>query len=303
VLVAVGERGGWPDSAADMLPGRIGPVQDRFQGRGGRLGFLEYGHPIFEVFSGPRSGDFTGARFFRARAIQPGAQATVLARYDDGSVALAEQRIGRGKLLVWTNSLDTYWSDFALQLIYLPFMHRVAEYLGGRAESSPWFTIGQVVDLANPDALLTAGLVSSEAAGLAEGLDQIAVTPSGTTIQLPAGEGPRYLPLEEHGFYTVRPPSTEPERPFVLAVNVDLEESNLARLDPQQLSVQVMAAAGATRDALNGDRALALQREDQERRQSLWRWLLLAALALFVGETILSNWISRRAGASEARAG
>jgi hypothetical protein len=286
-----------------MLPGQIGAVQDRLQGRGGRLGYLEYGHAIFEVFAGPRSGDFTGARFFRARSFQPAPDAAVLARFDDGSVAMAERRIGRGKLLVWTNTLDQYWSDLALQPVYLPFMHRVAEYLGGRAESSPWFTTGQVVDLANPEALLTAGLVSSEAAGLAEGLDQIAVTPSGTTIQLPAGEGPRYLPLEEHGFYTIRPPSTEPERPFVVAVNVDLEESNLARLDPDQLSVQIMAAAGATRDALNGDRAQALQREDQERRQSLWRWLLLAALALFIGETLLSNWISRRAGASEARAG
>jgi hypothetical protein len=179
----------------------------------------------------------------------------------------------------------------------------MAEYLGGRAEARPWFTIGQVVDLANPEALLTAGLVSSEAAGLAEGLDQIALTPSGTTIQLPAGEGPRYLPLEEHGFYTVRPPSTEPTRPFVVAVNVDLEESNLARLDPEQLAVQVTAPAGTVRDALNGDRAVELQRADQERRQSLWRWLLLAALALFIGETVLSNWVSRRAGASEARAG
>jgi hypothetical protein len=303
VLVAVAEEGGWPNSAADMLPGQIGPVQDRLQGRGGRLGHLEYGHAIFEIFAGPRSGDFTSARFFRARAFQPAPDASMLARYDDGTVALAERQIGRGKLLLWTNTLDQYWSDFALQLVYLPWIHRVAEYLGGRAESSPWFTIGQVVDLANPDALLTAGLVSSEAAGLAEGLDQIAVTPSGTTLQLPAGEGPRYLPLEEHGFYTVRPPNSEPERPFVLAVNVDLEESNLARLDPEQLAVQIMAAAGAERDALNGDRAAALQREDQERRQSLWRWLLLAALALFIGETVLSNVISRRAGASEVRAG
>jgi hypothetical protein len=86
-------------------------------------------------------------------------------------------------------------------------------------------------------------------------------------------------------------------------VNVDLEESSLARLDPEQLAVQIMAAAGAERDALNVDRAEALQREDQERRQSLWRWLLLGALALFIGETILSNWVSRRAGALEAKAG
>jgi hypothetical protein len=111
---------------------------------------------------------------------------------------------------------------------------------------------------------------------------------------MPAGEGPRYLPLEESGFYTVRPPGTEPERPFVLAVNVDLEESNVARLDPAQLALQITAPAGSDRGALDAELAASLQREDQERRQGLWRWLLLAALGLFVLETALSNWISRR---------
>jgi hypothetical protein len=304
VLIAVGEQGGWPSSASDMLPGQIGPVQDRLQSRGGRLGYLDYGHAVFEVFAGPRSGDFTGARFFRARAFTPAPEASVLARFDDGSVALAELRVGRGRVLVWTNTLDDYWSNLALQPVYLPFTHRLAEYLGGRAESSPWFTIGQVVDLANPDALMTAGLVSSEAAGLVEGLDQIALTPSGTSIQLPASEGPRYLPLEEHGFYTVRPPNSEPERPFVIGVNVDIEESNLARIDPEQLSAQVIAAPGTQGGGLNVDQSTALQREDQERRQSLWRWLLLGALALFIAETALSNWVSRAgAGAPEAVAG
>ena len=122
----------------------------------------------------------------------------------------------------------------------------------------------------------------------------MALTPSGATVQMPAGEGPRYLPLEERGFYTVRPPGAEPERPFVLAVNVELEESNLARLDPEQLAVQIMAPPGADGEALNADRAVSLQREDQERRQGMWRWLLLGALALFVLETALSNWVSRK---------
>jgi hypothetical protein len=111
---------------------------------------------------------------------------------------------------------------------------------------------------------------------------------------MPAGEGPRYLPLEERGFYTVRPPGTEPERPFLLAVNVELEESNLARLDPEQLAAQIMAPPGTEDASLDSDRAVSLQREDQERRQGMWRWLLLAALGLFVLETALSNWVSRK---------
>jgi hypothetical protein len=128
----------------------------------------------------------------------------------------------------------------------------------------------------------------------------VALTPSGTTLPLPAGEGPRYLPLEEHGFYTVRPPGSEPERPFIMAVNVDLEESNLARIDTEELGSQLMAPPGSGGRSLNVDEGALLQREDQERRQSLWRWLLLAALALFVTETALSNWVSRPGAGAHA---
>jgi hypothetical protein len=295
VLIAFGENGGWPSSAADMLPGTTGDVQDRVQGRGGRLGYIEYGHPVFEIFSGPRSGDFTGARFYRARGVTLSEGGSVLARFDDGSVALAERRLERGRVLVWTTTLDSYWNDLALQPVYLPFVHRLAEYVGGRAEALPWFTVGQVVDLANPEALETAGLVSTEAAGLAEGLDQVALAPSGSTRSLPAGEGPRYLPLELHGFYTVRPPGTDPARPFVMAVNVDLEESNLATIDPEELVLQITASSAAQPEpGQNLAQAAELQRADQERRQSLWRWLLIGALALLIGETVLSNWVSRR---------
>lgn len=304
ILIALGPDGGWPASAADMLPGTLGAMEDRIEGRGGRLGYLDYEHPIFEVFSGPRSGDFTGARFFAARSIQLSDSATVLARFDDGSIALAELRLGRGRVLVWTSSLDSFWNDLALQPVYLPFVHRLAEYLGGRTEALPWFEAGQVVDLADPAALETAGLVSSEAAGLVEGLDQVALTPGAGSITLPAGDGPRYLPLNEHGFYTVRQPGTDPDRPFVIAVNVNLEESNLSRIEPDELALQIEAPSVVDDGSPRLTQAVELQREDQERRQSLWRWLLMAALGLFVVETVISNWVSRRpTGARGALAG
>ncbi len=294
-LVALGSSGAWPASAADMIPGTIGSVQDRIRGGGSRLGYLDYDHPVFEVFAGPRSGDFTGARFYRVRAFQPSDSATIVARFDDGSVALAELRIGRGRVLVWTSTLDSFWNDLALQPVYLPFVHRLAEYLGGRAESSPWFETGQVVDLADPSALLAAGLVSAEAAGLAEGRDQVALGPSGQSIDLPSGEGPRYLPLTDRGFYTVREPGSTPDRPFVMAVNVQLEESDLRGIDPDELALQIEAPAVDENAAVafTAD-AAELQREDQERRQQFWRWILFAALGLFVAETAISNMVSRK---------
>lgn len=297
VLIAFGQgSAAWPASAADLLPGTVGSIEDRLQGSGGRLGYLDYEHPIFEVFAGPRSGDFTGARFYRARRFEPSDSAAVLARYDDGSVALAELRYGRGRVLAWTSSLDAFWNDLALQPVYLPYVHRLAEYLGGRTEAVPWFVTGQVVDLGDPEALETAGLVSSQAAGLAEGLEQVAITPSGATHTLPADEGPRYLPLQEHGFYTVREPGADPDRPFVMAVNADLEESDLSRMDPEELVLQIEAAGASDEDVPASGDAFELRREDQERRQSIWRWLLLAALGLLIAETVISNVVSRRRG-------
>lgn len=295
LLVVAGDGASWPASAQDVLPGTLGAVEDRTEGRGGRLGYLAYDHPVFEVFSGPRSGDFSGARFFRARGFTAGDSAQVLARFDDGTVALAAHGLGRGVAAVWTTTMDAFWNDLALQPVYLPFVHRLVEHLSGRSDAVAWFTVGQVVDLADPEALETAGLVSAEAAGLAAGEDQVALTPSGGSLPVASASGHRYLSLDEAGFYVVRPPGSDPARPFTLAVNVDLEESNLAALDPQEVVAQVtappgMPSAGPTFEAAE------LRREDRERRQSLWRYLLLAAFGLFVLETGLSNWMSRRPG-------
>lgn len=295
VLVAMGENAAWPASAMDLLPATPGAPRDREAGRGARLGQLTYDHPVFEVFSGPRSGDFGNARFFRARDVTVSDSAEVLARFDDGSVALAEITLGRGRVLLWTSTLDAYWNDLALQPVFLPFVHRITEHLAGRTEAQQSFTVGQVVDLADERALEAAGLVPSAATGLVQGEEQVALTPSGTGIRMPAGETTRYLALEEQGFYTVRPPGVEPDRPFTIAVNVDVEESDLTTIDAEDVALQVEAtSARMARAGGEPEGAQALLREDQERRQSLWRWILAAALGLLILETVLSNWASRR---------
>jgi hypothetical protein len=92
----------------------------------------------------------------------------------------------------------------------------------------------------------------------------------------------------------VRRPGTDPERPFVMAVNVDLEESDLARIDPTELALQIEMPTASPNEGPRLGEAVALRREDQERRQALWRWLLAVALSLFAVETVLSNWVSRR---------
>lgn len=293
LVVVLGERISWPSELGDLLPGVFTGPTDREEGRGGRLGHLEYDHPVFEVFRGPRSGDFTGARFFRARGltVAESDSTRVLARYDDGSVALAEKWVGDGRVLVWTSTLDAFWNDLAVQPVFLPFVHQLVRYASGRSETLSSFQAGQVLDVTDARAMETAGL--GEAVEAIAGGELVTVTPDGETVSLPAGDGPRFLRLEEQGFYELRPPGNENVRPLAVAVNVEADEADLTPLDAQEVVASVTSGPGEApvRVGENG-RTERLRREDQERRQSLWRVLLMGAFALLALETVVSNRVS-----------
>ena len=288
LLVVLGERSTWQAGMEELLPGQFGVATDHVRGVA-RLGFLDYSHPVFEVFSGPRSGDFARARFFRSRSITVGPEDQVLARFDDGSAALAERRLGEGRVLMWASTLDAFWNDLAVQPVFLPFMHQLVRYLGGHRERVPWFTAGQVLDLSDPEG-------TAFATGLEEELsldeEQVALTPGGGSVSLLPGETPRFLALDEQGFYEVRHPGTDPARPFTVAVNVEVAESELAAMDPAELAASVSPREADTEAGAAGLLPTEVRAQDHERRQSLWRFLLAGALVLLLAETAVSNWLS-----------
>ncbi|MGW8264994.1 MAG: BatA domain-containing protein [Longimicrobiales bacterium] len=305
ILVLLGEQVRLPSELVDLLPGAYGEPRDRRNGRGGRLGYLDYAHPVFEIFRGPRAGDFTGARFFRARDFQLGESETgqILARYDDGSVALAETRHGEGRVLVWTSTMDGYWNDLAQQPVFLPFVHQLVRYASGRTESVSSFPAGQILDVTDATAMATAGL-GEVAEALAGDEERVVLTPSGESLVLPTGGGPHFLRLAEQGIYELRPPGDSDVRPLTVAVNVDLGEGDLTPLDMEEVLVSLAPRAGNTTDApVSGAREARFRLEDQERRQSLWRFLLMGAFLLLGIETLISNWVSRRGGKRVTYAG
>ena len=282
LLLVSGERSAWA-SAEGLLPGTMGSPLDR-AGRGGAIGFVEYSHPVFELFGAPRSGDVTTARFFRYRPIEAAASARVLARYDDGNPALAERRVGSGAVLVWASTLDSFWNDLALKPVYLPFVHRVVQHLAGYAPPTPWYYAGQVLDLAEQ---------SSVAAAAPSDAELLAVSPAGRRVPVSDGERAGFLALEEQGQYEIHDATAPGDRLLTLAVNVDLSESDLTTVDPQELASVVTGSAGGDREAAGGP-ARTFSPEDLERRQGIWWYLLIVAFCLLVGETVVSNRLSRR---------
>ena len=286
LLVALGEANGpgaWPAEIADMIPGTVGERVDPARGPTA-LATLEYGSPVFDVFSAPRSGDFASAKFFRYRRLSLPEQGSVLARFSDGQPALAEHAVGDGLVLVWTSTLDTHWNELALQPVYLPFVHRVARHISGYEEVRTAFTVGEVVELAGdtPDPLLRALWRA--------GRELVVEAPSGARQVVMPDDARHVVELPENGFFEIRQLEPGSVPPTVVAANLDPRESDIARLDLEEFlgSVVPFETAGGV-----PARVRELTVQERERRQQLWWYLLVAALLVLMAETALSNRLSR----------
>jgi hypothetical protein len=292
LVLVLGEgssRNSFTEAVGPLLPAALGGVVDRARDWGGTLSYLDYGSPVFEVFNAPHSGDFSGAKFFRYRAFESPVSEGVLARYDDGVPALVERRLGSGRVLVWTSTLDTFWNDLARQPVFLPFMHQLVKHAASYAEASSWHTVGEVLDVDRYLAMVLERESEDDASG--RSFDLVITSPSSRKIILPRTEARALLPLEEQGFYDIRRAGTGAgASSSSVAVNLDTAESDLSRLDPEELVASVTfreTGAPGSGGAVAGD-----SREAQEGRQGYWWFLLSGALLLLASETLLSNRLS-----------
>jgi hypothetical protein len=279
LLAAFGPRATWPGSVASVMPGVPGATVDRTRGTPGRIGSVEYGHPVFESFRAPRSGDFSSARFYNYRHVtpEPGA-GVVLARYDDGAPALIERppdiRAGRhGRVLAWTSTLDVSWNDLALKPVFLPFIHRLGATLASYTQRPAYRLVGDV-----------SAVGAATAPGQARAPQPVVVGPGGRRVVQGASG---VVELKEQGFYTIGSGDRDPE-PLVIAANVDLAESDMAGIDPQEV---VAGATGLAGGAAPAGTNATVTNEERERSQRVWWYLLFGGLLLLTGETLLANSI------------
>jgi hypothetical protein len=231
---------------------------------------------VFEPFRAPRSGDFSAARIYGYRAVEPEASAQVLARFDAGAPALLERQVGAGRVLLWTSTLDLSWSDMPLKPVFLPFVHRAARHLSGYSEPLPWSMVGQVLDASFGEATLPMG-------------SAVVVTPSGRQVSLDE-EGSDVLELTEGGFYELRTGTSE-SAAAVVASNVESVESDLTAMDPNE--IVAAATTGAGGGVQTSAAGVPLPPEAQERSQRLWWYLLCLGIVLLGADTLLSNRMSK----------
>ncbi|MEJ2237593.1 MAG: BatA domain-containing protein [Gemmatimonadales bacterium] len=294
LLIVAGPRtgpGSWPAEAADLLPGPIGTPVDRLGDRGGTLCITDYDHPVFDVFSAPRSGDFSQARYFRYRRIGDEGRAAVLARFDDGNIALAEVEVGSGSVLVWASGLSNSWNDLPVQPVFLPMVHQVVRRLADYSPQQPWLIAGQVLDLSQHLGYSSIGTTAGEmTADDVDPVELVVESPTGEREARRVGNNASYVVLDERGFYEVRALAGREDALGSVAVNVDPAESDLTPLDAEELASAVTYRGGRQGGM---DLAATLTPVEKERRQGLWWYLLVAVLLILVAETAIANRVSR----------
>ncbi len=273
MFVATGPRARWPQEV-DTLPATVGQPVDRTRGDAARVGGLEYGHPVFEPFRAPRSGDFSSIPVYGYRSLTAAMGAQVLARFDAGTPAVLERRVGRGRVLLWGSTLDVSWSDLPTKPVFLPFIHQAVRHLAGYTEPEPWLTVGQVF---NTSAVAARGTAAQ----------RVVLTPSGRRLPLD-DEGTDVLELTEQGFYEVRGDANQADA--IVAANVDPAEADLTPMDPNEIRA---AAVGGESESAAGPTGVPLTPEAREKNQRLWWYLLVLGIVLLGADTLLSNRMAK----------
>jgi hypothetical protein len=147
-------------SLAEVIGADIGVAGDPVRAPNGvALVPIDARHPIFRAFSSPTGalGDVVVDQFRRLKDV-PGR--SVLGRFSGGDLALVEQAVGNGRLVVFTSDLDNQWGRFPLNPSFVPFVVETARYLtAGTQPRQNW-----VLPDAPPGAPQEPGLASVQAA-------------------------------------------------------------------------------------------------------------------------------------------
>lgn len=254
-------------------------AEEANEGTHALLGNVDLEHPLFAPFADPRFSDFTKIHFWKHRKLDV-AQfkgARVIAKFDKGDPALLQMPAGKGSLYVFTSGWHPADSQLALSSKFVPLLFSFLDVSGGVKAQFAQYNVGDSVNLPATNAAQTL----------------VVRKPDGTEAKLSGGT--RFSGTDLPGIYTVASGVNTQQ----FAVNVDAAESRTAALSMEELErlrlpVKVTDLASVK---ASEQKKLQLQSSELEQRQKLWRWLIVAALAILLLETWLAGWLTRRGAA------
>ena len=147
-----------PESYSQRLP-QILPTELREkklgpEASGEKIGKFDIDHPALQNLSEDTLQEsIKSARVWGyTRAAAPGKAALI--SLANGDPLLIEQKVGAGKLMLFTTSADRDWNDLPVKTVYLPLMQSLAQYLAGgkRGVLDAGIPVGTAKELSLPPA-------------------------------------------------------------------------------------------------------------------------------------------------------
>jgi hypothetical protein len=224
---------------------------------------------LFTPFADPRFSNFTQIRFWKPVPLKlpEDSNAVVVARFDDASPAVVEVEVGEGRMIVWGSAWSTESGQWVLSSKFVPWLLGLVERATG---GPPQPTVTDPSDIAR----LTGGNPArwrSATSGANAFSDQAPVTPG--VYELEQEGTTRWVALQV-------PPQESKNEPIPL----DAWE----QLGVPLVAESTDAIVGNENPTTKSGSAAVLESEQQ-----IWRWILIAAVAVLALESAAAAWTGR----------
>lgn len=243
-----------PVSGHSIRPATTGVADDQFLA----IGQVDSGHPLLSATNG-----WYAVNLSQTIPVETHPDDDVLVRLENDEAFLIERRLGQGRLLLVAGGLENQWNDLPIRPVFVSFIIEAARYLSGTEQVATAFDAGATLPLS-----------------LVGGVSGQVVDPDGLTV-LSLADTTRAQRIELHktGFYEVYTSQGD----YVVAVNTDPRESELAAIAPETMQrwVAAMSAVAEPGETLTFE-------QDAEPFE-LWHALLLILALVLIGESILAN--------------
>ncbi|MCP4602877.1 MAG: VWA domain-containing protein [Proteobacteria bacterium] len=125
-----------PELIKTILPASVRSVRETTRsGRSFHIAAINRAHPVFQPFgSGPTGLEKTQVRAHLLVEPEPSIDRNTLIELVGGLPLLLERRVGQGRVMLLTTTVDRDWTDLPIRPGYLPLMQRAARHLAGRLD-------------------------------------------------------------------------------------------------------------------------------------------------------------------------
>ncbi|MCF6150199.1 MAG: VWA domain-containing protein [Candidatus Kuenenia sp.] len=237
-------------------------------------------HPVMRVLSEMHINMLSSINFYQVFYVEPTpmAGAKTILSFSDNTPAVIERQVEKGKVVVFTSSIDRDWTDLPVKPLFVPLIQQLCRYISG-----------SVTGDTKHETLVEKSwqFPSPYDAGNLE-----MTNPEGTkTLLMPqmVKNEKYFIYNETHlpGIYSfIINDTSQLRNPFFFPVNVDVSESNPEKIGEKEITALMGETNVTIRSSLSGESREVVT---GEAKKTLWGVLLFLALGILLAESFISR--------------